>query len=303
MAGKVKSYVQLMRWHKPTGAILTLTPSLWAIGMATPEACLIPDPKICAIFTAGAIVARGMGCTVNDILDRDVDRKVERTKTRPIASGDLTIKEGIAALAVQSSVGLTLLCLNNAEVIKIGLCSGFMIASYPLFKRFTYWPQLMLAHTINWGVPMGWAAIKGSIFLGFGPMITIYYASVCWTLYYDTIYAHQDKKDDELIGVKSTALKLGELNKPFLFTMNVLMLSGLAEAGYHTGQIWPFYLSLIASGAIQTRHLTLLDLSKPQECEKIFNQQKYIGLLILMGILASSYMKSTGRGDPHIAKV
>ena len=290
---KLRSIVELMRWHKPTGTILTLTPALWSVGLVTPETSLLPDLKTMAIFTAGAIAARGMGCTMNDILDRNYDKHVERTKLRPIACGDISVKEALVYLAVQSSVGLYILCLNNMAVIKLGLFSGIMIAIYPLFKRFTHWPQAMLALTFNWGVIMGYAAIKGSIHLDdLATLLPIYLGANFWTLYYDTIYAHQDKTDDKFIGVKSSALVLSENTKRFLNQMTGCMLVSLATGGLMTGQMWPYYSTLVLSMLFQANETRKLDLDDKDQCWKVFDHQKYVGLFILGGVLTSVALRS-----------
>lgn len=285
---KARSIMELMRWHKPTGTILTLTPALWAVGLVTPETSFLPDLRTMAIFTAGAIVARGMGCTLNDILDRKFDRHVERTKLRPIACGDISVKEALVYLTLQSTVGLYVLCLNNLTVIKLGLFSGLMIAAYPLFKRFTNWPQVMLALTFNWGVVMGFAAVQGTIGLAdLAAILPIYLGANFWTLYYDTIYAHQDKTDDIYIGVKSSALALGSYTKTFLYQMSGAMFVSLSTAGMLTSQTLPYYLAITASGVYQFNQLKSLNLNDRDQCWLAFDRQKYIGLLILGGVLVS----------------
>lgn len=292
MATKARHLMKLMRWHKPTGTILALTPSLWSISLVAPASHLLPDLKTTAIFTAGAIAARGMGCTINDILDRKIDSQVERTKNRPIASGAISVKEGLAFLAVQSSVGLCILCLNNPEVIKLGLFSGLLISTYPLFKRFTNWPQAMLAVTMNWGVLMGYAAVNGSIGLNDLPVVApIYLGSLFWTLYYDTVYAHQDKTDDAFIGVKSSALTLGANTKSFLYNMTAGMAVSLATAGIMTSQIWPYYLTIISTTSYQANQIRKVNLDDQSDCWRVFDQQKYIGFLILAGIVASNALR------------
>lgn len=292
---KTRSIIELMRWHKPTGTLLTLTPALWAVGLATPETSMMPDLRTMAIFTAGAIVARGLGCTLNDILDRKYDRLVERTKLRPIACGDISVREALFYLTIQGFTGLYVLCLNNMAVIKLGLFSGLMIASYPLFKRFTNWPQVMLGLTFNWGIIMGYAAIHGTITVpDLFSLLPLYIGANFWTMYYDTIYAHQDKTDDMFIGVKSSALALGANTKRFLYQMSGGMLISLGTAGIFTGQMWPYYLSIISSGLIQTNQIRQLNLDDKQACWDVFDQQKYIGALILGGVLVSVYLKSKG---------
>jgi 4-hydroxybenzoate polyprenyltransferase len=291
---KARSIAELMRWHKPTGTILTLTPALWSVGLFTPSTSSIPDAKTMAIFTAGAIVARGMGCTLNDILDRKFDRFVERTKMRPIACGDISVREALVYLGLQSVVGLYILCLNNLTVIKLGLFSGIMIATYPLFKRFTNWPQVMLALTFNWGVIMGYAAVKGGP-LGLADLLTvlpIYLGANFWTLYYDTIYAHQDKTDDAFVGVKSSALALGQNTKRFLYQMSGAMFLSLSCAGLLTDQMWPYYLTLASTGIYHGLQVRSLNLDDKDECWRAFDKQKHVGILILGGVLVSVAMKS-----------
>lgn len=289
---KVRSIMELMRWHKPTGTILALMPSLWSVSLATPDIYFTPDLKTMAIFTSGAVVARGMGCTLNDILDRNFDRRVERTKMRPIACGDISTKEALVYLAIQSTVGLYILCLNNIEVIKLGLFSGIMISTYPLFKRFTNWPQVMLALTMNWGVLMGYAAVRGTIGISdLSSLLPIYLGSIFWTMYYDTIYAHQDKADDAFIGVKSTALVLGNKTKLFLNQMIGGMALSLGAAGFLTDQLWPCYLTIATTGLFQAIQVKRLNLDDVNECWTVFDQQKYIGTLILGGLLVSVAMK------------
>jgi 4-hydroxybenzoate polyprenyl transferase len=282
-----------MRWHKPTGTILTLTPALWSVGLVTPDTSAIPDLRTMAIFTAGAVVARGMGCTLNDILDRKFDKLVERTKMRPIACGDISVREALVYLGLQSSIGLYVLCLNNLTVIKLCLFSGIMIAAYPMFKRFTNWPQVMLALTFNWGVIMGYAAIKGGslCLTDLLTVLPIYLGANFWTLYYDTIYAHQDKTDDVFIGVKSSALALGGNTKRFLYQMSGAMLLSLSTAGILTNQMWPYYLTLVSTGIYHGLQVKLLNLDNTDECWHAFDQQKHVGLLILGGVLVSVAMK------------
>lgn len=290
---KARAIVELMRWHKPIGVILALTPSLWALGLASPMGTAFPDVKTMAIFTAGAIVARGMGCTINDMLDWKYDRLVERTKNRPIACGDISVREALFYLALQSSAGLTILCLNNIEVIKLGVFCSLMISTYPLFKRITYWPQLMLALTINWGVIMGFAAVQEAEWLSnIDCVASLYLSSLCWTLYYDTIYAHQDKTDDMFIGVKSTALKLGTNTKKFLGQMTGVMYTSLTVAGLLTSQLWPYYLSVASAGAYQSFQIRNLDLENKEDCWTAFDRQKYIGMTVLGGVLTSLALRA-----------
>uniref|UniRef100_A0A453MDC4 4-hydroxybenzoate polyprenyltransferase, mitochondrial n=1 Tax=Aegilops tauschii subsp. strangulata TaxID=200361 RepID=A0A453MDC4_AEGTS len=186
-----RPYAMLARLDKPIGTWLLGWPSMWSITMAAIPGEL-PDLRMLALFGCGAVLLRGAGCTVNDLLDRDIDNKVERTKSRPFASGALTPSQGVCFLGSQLLLGLGILLQLNDFSRVLGASSLLLVFSYPLMKRFTFWPQAFLGLTFNWGALLGWAAIKGS--LDPAVIIPLYTAGICWTLVYDTIYAHQDKK-------------------------------------------------------------------------------------------------------------
>ncbi|GAQ88895.1 hypothetical protein KFL_004670115 [Klebsormidium nitens] len=225
---RIWPYVQLGRYDKPIGTWLLAWPCFWSIALAAPPGAL-PDPVLLAWFGAGAIVMRGAGCTVNDMWDQDIDSKVFRTQDRPIASKRVSPRKAFLFLAAQSTVGLgVLLQLNDFSKV-LGASSLFLVATYPLMKRITSWPQAYLGLTFNWGALLGWSAVKGSLFLpAVGPL---YAAGICWTLVYDTIYAHQDKEDDKLVGVKSTALRFGTATPQWLAGFGAATLAGLAASG------------------------------------------------------------------------
>uniref|UniRef100_A0A7N0RDF5 4-hydroxybenzoate polyprenyltransferase n=1 Tax=Kalanchoe fedtschenkoi TaxID=63787 RepID=A0A7N0RDF5_KALFE len=186
---KIRPYAHLARLDKPIGTWLLAWPCMWSINMAASPGSL-PDFKMMALFGCGALLLRGAGCTVNDLLDRDIDTKVERTKLRPVASGLLSPFEGVSFLGLQLLLGLgILLQLNNYSRV-LGASSLLLVFSYPLMKRFTFWPQAFLGLTFNWGALLGWSAIRGS--LDPTVVLPLYFSGVCWTLVYDTIYAHQD---------------------------------------------------------------------------------------------------------------
>jgi len=201
-----------MRLDRPVGIWLLLLPSLWGIVLALGGAHNIDIRTlyIIALFTLGAVIMRGAGCVINDIWDRDIDKQVERTRTRPIASGKISVKKALMFLATLLLMGLIILLQFNITTVILGIITLPLIISYPLMKRITWWPQLFLGLTFNFGVLMGWSAIAGGI--GLSPIL-LYIGAIFWTVGYDTIYAHQDKDDDSLIGVKSTALKFGDKSK------------------------------------------------------------------------------------------
>ena len=209
---KARPYAYLMRIDRPVGIWLLLLPGLWGITLASGGLFHLGLQELyfCALFIIGAIVMRGAGCVVNDLWDRDLDKMVERTKNRPLASGTISTTYGLVFLATLSLIGLIILLQFNLTTIMLGFLAVPLIISYPLMKRITWWPQAFLGLTFNFGTLMGWSAVTGE--LQTAPLL-LYFAGLFWTLGYDTIYAHQDKEDDILAGIKSTALALGKNSK------------------------------------------------------------------------------------------
>ncbi|XP_061375469.1 4-hydroxybenzoate polyprenyltransferase, mitochondrial [Gastrolobium bilobum] len=280
---KVQPYARLARLDKPIGTWLLLWPCMWSITLAAPPGHL-PDFKMLALFGCGALLLRGAGCTVNDLIDRDIDTMVERTKLRPVASGLLTQFQGLSFLGFQLLLGLgILLQLNNYSRV-LGASSLLLVFSYPLMKRFTFWPQAYLGLTFNWGALLGWTAIKGS--LDPSIVLPLYVSGVFWTLVYDTIYAHQDKEDDLKVGVKSTALRFGDSTKEWITGFGIACLSSLALSGYNAEIGWPYYAFLaVASGQLGWQIWTV-DLSSRADCNRKFVSNKWFGAIIFGGILA-----------------
>ncbi|KAK4268384.1 hypothetical protein QN277_025050 [Acacia crassicarpa] len=280
---QVQPYARLARLDKPIGTWLLLWPCMWSITLAAPPGHL-PDFKMLTLFGCGALLLRGAGCTINDLLDRDIDTKVERTKVRPIASGLLTPFQGLCFLGFQLLLGLgILLQLNNYSRV-LGASSLLLVFSYPLMKRFTFWPQAYLGLTFNWGALLGWAAVKG----GLDPAIVLplYASGVFWTLVYDTIYAHQDKEDDVKVGVKSTALHFGESTKEWISGFGIACIGSLALSGFNAGIGWPYYPFLGAASGHLIWQIWTADLSSRSDCNKKFVSNKWFGAIIFGGILA-----------------
>ncbi|KMZ58399.1 putative 4-hydroxybenzoate octaprenyltransferase [Zostera marina] len=277
----VHPYVLLARLDKPIGTWLLAWPSMWSITIAAPPGHF-PDVKMLALFSCGAVLLRGAGCTVNDLLDRDIDKKVERTKSRPLASGLLTSFQGLTFLGFQLFLGLgILLQLNNFSRI-LGASSLLLIFTYPLMKRITFWPQFYLGLTFNWGALLGWAAIKGSL----DPTVIfpLYISGVFWTLVYDTIYAHQDIKDDLKVGVKSTALRFGSQTKYWISAFGILCISNLALSGYNADLAWPYYGFLSAAFGQIGWQIWSVNLANRADCNRKFVSNKWFGALIFWGI-------------------
>src|SRR5438105_7612 len=236
-------YARLARLDRPIGTWLLLFPGWWGIALAGPR---WPDPVLLLLFALGAVVMRGAGCTLNDIADREYDGKVARTRLRPLPSGQVTVPQAVVFMIAQLAVGAAILLSLNPACWWLGVAVLALIGSYPFMKRITYWPQLFLGLNFNWGAPLGWAAVTGAI--GW-PAVLLYLGGICWTLGYDTIYAHQDKEDDARIGIKSSALALGERTRPFLFVFYAAAVALWGAAAGAAGLGIAFWIALAAAAA------------------------------------------------------
>ncbi|XP_002737946.1 4-hydroxybenzoate polyprenyltransferase, mitochondrial-like [Saccoglossus kowalevskii] len=284
----IQPYLKLMRADKPIGTWLLYLPCTWSISLAAQPGSL-PDFYTLALFGLGAWVMRGAGCTINDMWDRDFDKAVTRTQDRPIAAGDVSMYQALAFLALQLSVGLSILLQLNNYSIVLGASSLVLVASYPLMKRVTFWPQAFLGLTFNWGALLGWAAIRGSC--DWSVVLPLYISCIAWTLFYDTVYAHQDKDDDVLIGVKSTALLFGEKTKPWLAGFASVFVGGLTVTGIMTEQTLPYYAAVGLTMAHLGTQIATLDINNGDDCWKKFQSNKRLGLIILCGIVAGTLAK------------
>jgi len=276
----IRPYLVLARMDRPIGTWLLFIPCCWGLSLATngwPEAWLL------VLFAFGSLAMRGAGCTVNDIVDRDFDGRVARTATRPIASGQVNLLQAFAFLGLQLLLGLWVLIQFNEFSVLLGASSLLLVALYPFMKRITYWPQLFLGLTFNWGALMGWAVVHGS--LG-QPAYLLYAAGIFWTLGYDTIYAHQDKEDDVLIGVKSTAIKFGDSSRAWVFMFYGVTVGLLIAAGAVAGLNWPFYLAVVAASGHLAWQAKKLDINDPKDCLAKFKSNRDVGIIILIGIVA-----------------
>ncbi|XP_035386126.1 4-hydroxybenzoate polyprenyltransferase, mitochondrial isoform X2 [Electrophorus electricus] len=284
----VQPYLRLMRLDKPIGTWLLYLPCTWSIGLAADPGCL-PDLHMLTLFGTGALLMRGAGCTINDMWDKDFDKKVVRTAMRPIAAGEISQFQALVFLGGQLILALGILLCLNYYSIALGAASLSLVVTYPLMKRITYWPQLVLGLTFNWGALLGWSAVTGSC--DWTVCLPLYFSGVMWTLIYDTIYAHQDKEDDIKLGVKSTALRFQEHTKPWLGAFTVAMVSGLVLAGANANQTLPYYAAVSTAAALLTHQIYLLDINKPEDCWKKFVSNRNLGLLLFLGIVAGNLWK------------
>ena len=278
----LKPYLRLARLDRPIGSWLLLMPCWWSLGIAGMRASEFPNPWHIVLFFIGAFAMRGAGCTWNDLVDRDLDGRVERTRSRPIPSGQVSVKQAYAFMLLQMLVGLAVLLQFNVFTIFCGFASLSVIVIYPFMKRITYWPQIVLGLAFSWGALMGWPATFAR--LDWQPIV-LYAGSICWVIAYDTIYAHQDREDDMLVGIKSTALLFRERTKPMLaaFYVAAVLLIGLAGLMSGGGVIFLFGLALFA--AHLAWQVWIIDIDDPAQCLMLFKSNRDAGLLLFAAML------------------
>lgn len=285
--GRLRPYLRLARLDRPIGTWLLLWPCWWSLAMAVPRGNRDwgdwadwgnwPDPWLLAAFALGALVMRGAGCAWNDITDRDFDGQVERTRSRPIPSGELSLGQAAAFMVLLALIGLNILARLNPFAMLIGVMSLAPVVVYPFMKRITWWPQVFLGLAFNWGALLGWAAVRGELSLA---PVLLYLGGIAWTLGYDTIYAHQDKVDDALIGIKSSARALGAKTRPmlWLFYGSAITLFGLA--GWRA-ELGPLFLIGLVLAAVQLAwQAGRVNIDDPGDCLAKFRSNTWFGWIV-----------------------
>jgi 4-hydroxybenzoate polyprenyltransferase len=271
-------YAQLMRLDRPIGWWLLLLPCWWGLFLAqVSQSGGLPGLWFAFLFLVGAIVMRGAGCTLNDIVDRDYDGRVARTKGRPIPSGRVSVKQALVFLVVQCLLGLAILMQFNFHTIILACASLLIVAIYPFMKRITNWPQLVLGLAFNWGTLVGWSATQGSLSW---PPAMIYLGGIFWTLAYDTIYAHQDREDDVLIGVKSTAVHFGENTKGWLGGFFALALISIDAALWLAGASFIAHMGVVFAALHAGWQIKRLETNNSSLCLRLFKSNRDFGLII-----------------------
>jgi 4-hydroxybenzoate polyprenyltransferase len=275
-----RPYALLMRLDRPIGSWLLFLPGLWAFAMVAPD--WRQGLWLTALFGLGAVLMRGAGCVVNDLWDRDLDRQVERTAGRPLASGALRARHALVFLALVLAAALLILLQLNRAAQVLGVASLLPVVLYPLAKRVTDWPQAVLGVIFSWAAPMGYVSVTGGLDLA---ALALWAAGFFWILGYDTIYAHQDREDDALVGIRSSALRLGDKTRPFLILCYGLTMGLLALAGWLAGLAPWYLLGLALPGAMLARQVIQLDIADPALCLRLFKANRDVGLAIAAALL------------------
>lgn len=285
----LRPYARLARWERPIGWWLLLWPCWWSAALAAiAGGKAFPDPWHMALFLIGAVAMRGAGCTYNDLVDQEIDDKVARTRSRPLPSGQVSRLQAKAFLAAQALTGLAVLLQFNWFAVLLGIASLAVVAVYPFMKRVTNWPQLFLGLAFSWGALMGWAAAFGRLDW---PAVALYAGGILWTIGYDTIYAHQDKEDDALVGVHSTARLFGDWTKPALAALygGATALFALALFGADAGP------AAFAGLALGLGHLVWqivrLDIDDPDQCLKLFRSNTSYGWIVFAGLVLEAMVQ------------
>jgi 4-hydroxybenzoate polyprenyltransferase len=285
-----RPYLRLSRLDRPIGSWLLLMPCWWSAALAAGISGHIKSlPLTIALFFIGAFVMRGAGCTWNDITDRDLDAKVERTRSRPIPAGQVSVTQALIFLMAQALIGLVVLLQFNGFAIFTGIASLLIVAIYPFMKRITWWPQVVLGLAFSWGALMGFAAEFARIDL---VALVLYAGSIAWVIGYDTIYAHQDAEDDALIGIKSTALLFGEKTKPALAAFYGLAVVLIAVALWLAAGRWPAWIGLALFAAHLAWQIRRLQIGNSALCLELFKSNRDAGLLLFAGLLVDAVLRS-----------
>ena len=274
-------FLLVARLDRPIGTWLLLLPGLWGILLV--RAPVGQTVRLVVLFAVGSLVMRAAGCVVNDLWDRDIDRKVARTALRPLASGALRPRAAMVFLGVLLLVGLAVLLQLNRLAQGLGVASLLLVALYPLAKRVTWWPQLVMGFTFGFGAPLGYAAAAGRLDFAWA---ALYGAAILWDLGFDTIYAHQDREDDALVGIGSTARLFGERTRPFLAACYAACIAVLALAGWAAGLGGWFYPALVLPAVLLARQVAALDIDDPAGCLRLFRANREAGLAVGLAILA-----------------
>jgi 4-hydroxybenzoate polyprenyltransferase len=285
-----RPYLRLARLDRPIGSWLLLLPCWWSAALAASLARNLSGlPFTIVLFFIGAFAMRGAGCTWNDITDRDLDAKVERTRSRPIPAGQVSVPQAFVFLAAQALIGLSVLLQFNRFAVATGIASLAIVAVYPFMKRITWWPQVVLGLAFSWGALMGFAVLLGRID---APALVLYAGSIAWVVGYDTIYAHQDAEDDALIGVRSTARLFGARTRQALIVFYGLAVVLIGAALWLAGAGIAAWIGLGAFAVHLVWQIRRLVINDPAGCLRIFKSNRDAGLLLFAGLFLNAVMRA-----------
>jgi 4-hydroxybenzoate polyprenyltransferase len=284
-----RPYLRLSRLDRPIGSWLLLMPCWWSAALAAGVTHSVGQlPQIIVLFFIGAFIMRGAGCTWNDITDRDLDARVERTRSRPIPAGQVSVRQAAVFLIVQALIGLMVLLQFNRFAVVTGIASLIVVAVYPFMKRITWWPQVVLGLAFSWGALMGFAVTLGRID---ATALALYAGSIAWVIGYDTIYAHQDSEDDALIGIKSTARLFGARTAQALLVFYGLAVVLIGVALMLAGAGFAAWIGLVAFATHLIWQINRLQIGDPSLCLRLFRSNRDAGLLLFFGLLADALMR------------
>ena len=279
LPGKARGLLELMRFHKPIGTWLLAAPTAWALILAAGG---WPGWHLTIIFLLGTFVMRSAGCVANDLADRNLDGFVERTKARPLVTGTVSVPEALVLFLVLMATALALVTQTNTLTVMLSLVGAGLAMAYPYMKRLTYLPQFVLGAAFSWSIPMAFAAVTGSL----NPSLWwLFAANLLWTVVYDTQYAMVDREDDLSVGIKSTAILFGQLDRRIIAVMQLLALACFLQTGVEFQLSMPYYLSIAGVSCLFGWHQWLIRHREESECFRAFNQSKWIGLMVLVGIV------------------
>ena len=277
MTGNWEAYWRLMRFDRPIGILLLLWPTWWALlwaGNGRPSAANM------AIFTAGVIVMRAAGCVMNDIADRKIDPHVARTRARPLAAGELQTRDALITFGILLTIAFVLVLQTNLLTVMLAFAGAALAATYPFFKRFTDWPQVILGMAFGWGIPMAFAAETGQVPIAAWVLFAV---NIIWAIIYDTLYAMVDREDDLKIGVKSTAILFGSHDRWILGVLMVAMIAVLVGLGSWQALTWPWFAGLAAAALLFARQQWMIHKREGAACFAAFLNNNWVGLMILLG--------------------
>ena len=275
---KTHALLQLIRFDKPIGTLLLLWPALWALWLAAQG---VPDYALLAIFLIGTFLARSAGCIINDLADRNLDGAVARTNTRPLVTGEITVREAIALFVALMLLAFILVLFTNRLTVILSVGAVILASSYPFMKRYMQLPQLVLGAAFSWSIPMAFAAQSGAL----PPALwLLYLGNLLWTMAYDTAYAMVDREDDIKIGIKSTAILFGQYDRLMIAVLQVSSLICLYLAGQAFGLGLYYNASLVVSAALFGYHQYLIRECKPDECFRAFLHNNWVGMAIFAGV-------------------